>query len=219
MEEPMTRLLLTYGDSNTHGTPPITVPGRYERFGEDTRWPQVALGILGPEWRLAEEGLPGRTTAFPDPVMGRHMDGAEGLKIALQSHGPVNAMTLMLGTNDCKTRFGASAERIAAGVAGLLDIALGVEMQTRHGGFRVLLIAPPKILEQGPIADQFIGAASKSAALPEMLRDLAVARGIGFFDAGSVIGSSPTDGIHFDPEAHRVLGRALARAVAAFMEG
>ena len=62
--------------------------------------------------------------------------------------------------------FDRPVERIAAGIAALLDIALGIEMQTRHGGFRVLLIAPPKILEQGPIADQFIGAASKSAASP-----------------------------------------------------
>ena len=210
----MTRLLLTFGDSNTHGTPPITVPGRYERFGEDTRWPQVALAALGPDWRLAEEGLPGRTTCFADPVMGSHMEGSEGLKIALQSHGPIDAMTLMLGTNDCKARFGASAERIAAGMAGLLDIAMGVEMQTRHGGFKVLLIAPPPILEQGPIAGQFTGAAAKSTALAGALRDLARVREIGFLDAGAVIRSSQTDGVHFEPEAHRLLGAAVASALA-----
>ncbi|MCB2135484.1 MAG: SGNH/GDSL hydrolase family protein [Rhodobacteraceae bacterium] len=211
----MTRLLLCFGDSNTHGTPPIVVPGRYERFAEDTRWPQVALAALGPDWRLAEEGLPGRTTCFADPVMGSHMEGSEGLKIALQSHGPIDAMTLMLGTNDCKTRYGASAERIAAGVAGLLDIALGVEMQTRHGGFKVLLMAPPTILEQGPIADQFFGAVEKSAALAGALRKLAAARGIAFLDTGALIRSSPTDGVHFEPDAHRLLGAAVARAVTA----
>ena len=34
-----------------------------------------------------------------------------------------------------------------------------------------------------------------------------------FFDAGSVIVSSETDGIHFDPDAHRTLGEALAAEV------
>jgi lysophospholipase L1-like esterase len=46
--------------------------------------------------------------------MGAHMDGREGLRIALQSHGPLDAMTLMLGTNDVKTRFGATPEMVTA---------------------------------------------------------------------------------------------------------
>jgi lysophospholipase L1-like esterase len=207
-------LLLCFGDSNTHGSPPIVVRGQYQRFGPDTRWPRVAASLL-PGWEVAEEGLPGRTAQFPDPVMGSHMDGREGLKIALQSQGPLDAMTLMLGTNDIKTRFGATAEKITAGIAALLDIGLSEEMQTRHGGFRVLLNCPPPVLEQGPIAAEFWGAREVSLRLPALYARLAQARGCGFLDAGQVIEVSPTDGIHFEPDAHRRLGQAVAEAVRA----
>jgi lysophospholipase L1-like esterase len=209
----MTRTLLCFGDSNTHGSPPIVTRGEaYWRFDAHTRWTRVAAGLL-PDWDIVEEGLPGRTAQFPDPIMGTHMDGRDGLKIALQSHGPIDALTIMLGTNDTKTRFGATPERITAGIAGLLDIATSLEMQQRHGGFRVLVICPPPVLEQGPIMSEFTGAREKSLQLPALYRALAEARGAAFLDAGSVIEVSVTDGIHFEPEAHRRLGEAVAEAV------
>lgn len=206
--------LLCFGDSNTHGSPPIVERGEpHRRFGPDTRWPRVAAARL-PGWDLVEEGLPGRTAQFPDPVMGPHMDGREGLKIALQSHGPIDVLTVMLGTNDLKTRFGATPEVIAAGLAGLLDIAMGDEMQARHGGFKVLLICPPPVLEQGPIAAEFFGGRERSLRLPPLYEALAQMRGAGFLDAGQVIEVSPLDGIHYEAEAHRRLGEAVAEAVA-----
>jgi lysophospholipase L1-like esterase len=207
--------LMTFGDSNTHGTPPILVRGEYRRFDAATRWPTRAAAALGPGWTLAEEGLPGRTAQFPDPVMGDHMNGQTGLKIALQSHGPLDVMTLMLGTNDVKTRFGATPEQVTAGVAGLIDIALGIEMQTRHGGFRVLLICPPPVQEVGPIAGEFLGGAAKSRALAPLYAALAAARGLAFLDAGQVIETSPVDGIHYAPEQHAALARAVTAALSA----
>ncbi len=207
--------LLCFGDSNTHGSPPIEVRGEpYRRFDAQTRWPRVALSRL-PGWDLVEEGLPGRTAQFPDPLMGAHMDGRDGLKIALQSHGPIDVLTMMLGTNDVKTRFGATPEKVTAGIAGLVDLAQSIEMQARHGGFRILLICPPPVLEQGPIAGEFFGARAVSLALPPLYRRLAESRGCGFLDAGSVIEVSPQDGIHYDEAAHRRLGEAVAEAVQA----
>ena len=207
--------LLCFGDSNTHGTPPIVTRGLYQRYDAATRWPTLACARLGQGWQLAEEGLPGRTAQFDDPVMGAHMDGGIGLKIALNSHGPLDVMTLMLGTNDCKTRFGAAAETITAGIAGLLDYAQGAEMLARHPELKILLICPPNILEQGPIAHEMIGAAQKSAALPATFGALAKARGCGFLDANKYIESSPTDGIHFEREAHAALALAVADAIRA----
>lgn len=207
-------ILLAFGDSNTHGTPPLTDRGTYARFDARTRWPRVAQAALGPGWDLVEEGLPGRTAQFDDAVMDGIMNGQPALRQALQSHGPIDVLTVMLGTNDVKTRFGASAEAVMAGIAGLLDLALGQEMQARHGGFRLLLICPPPVLETGVLAGEFWGARVKSLALPSLLAALAAARGCGFLDAGRVIGVSPVDGVHFEPEAHRQLGVAVAEAVA-----
>ena len=86
-------------------------------------------------------------------------------------------------------------------------------MQARHGGFAILLVCPPPVLEQGPIAAQFYGAAARSRALPALYAALAQARGCAFLDAGTVIGVSPQDGVHFDEAAHATLAVAMTQAV------
>lgn len=212
---PDMKTILTFGDSNTHGTPPITDRAVYDRFGPDVRWPVLAARVLG--WTLVEEGLPGRTTMFADTVMGDIMDGRAGLKIALRSHGPIDVLTIMLGTNDVKTMFGATPETIVGGLASLLAIAHSDEMQLRHGGFKTLVICPPPVIEQGPIVDVFYGGGAKSLALPPLYAALAAHWGVGFLDAGAHIGVSPVDGVHFDAAGHAGLAQAVARAVAALL--
>lgn len=207
--------LLCYGDSNTHGTPPIAdMVERDPRYAPDVRWPGVCAATLGSDWTLIEEGLGGRTAQFPDPIMGDHMDGRLGLKIALNSHVPIDMLTIMLGTNDVKMRYGANPEAIAGGMAALLDIALQIDLQAKHGGFDILLICPPPVEEVGVLAGEFYGGAAKSRALPDLYRRLAEARGIGFLDAGACIAVSPVDGVHFDATAHAALAGAVAAAVA-----
>lgn len=206
-------VILCFGDSNTHGMAPMQGPADYRRFGAETRWPPRAAQALG--WELVEEGLPGRTAHFPDPVMGPHMDGCEGLKIALESHGPIDWLAIMLGTNDVKARFGASAEQITGGIAALMDIAQSPEMQARHAGFRILLICPPPVLEQGPIADQFYGGRKRSLELPLHYKALAAARGAAFLDAGQAMAVSPQDGVHYEPEGHAALAKAVVAALRA----
>lgn len=212
----MARTLLCFGDSNTHGSPPLVRLGEpHRRFDAGTRWTRVAHRLLGPEWELVEEGLPGRTAQFDDAVMGPHMNGQPGLKIALQSHGPIDVLTIMLGTNDTKACFGASPERITGGIASLLSIAFSLEMQERHGGFRVLLICPPPVEETGCLAGVFHGGRARSLALPPLYRAEAEAMGAAFLDAGEVLKVSPLDGVHYDEAGHAALGAAVARAVAA----
>lgn len=202
-------VILCFGDSNTHGTPPITELGRYERFGGGQRWPSLLTGH-----EVIEEGLPGRTAMYDDPVMGAHMNGQAGLKIALESHGPIDVLLLMLGTNDVKARFTSTPEQVVGGIASLLDIAQHRLMQERHGGFQTLLICPPPVVEVGPIRHEFWGGAARSSALAPMYQALATARGIGFLDAGAVIAVSPIDGVHFGIEAHAKLAMAVQEKLA-----
>ncbi|MFC3181719.1 SGNH/GDSL hydrolase family protein [Cypionkella sinensis] len=203
----MMPVVMCFGDSNTHGTPPIVDLARYERYGAGVRWPSRVQAALG--WEVVEEGLPGRTAQFDDPIMGAHMNGQAGLKIALESHGPLDLLVLMLGTNDVKARFTATPEAVVGGIAGLLDIAQHRLMQERHGGFKILLVCPTPVVEVGPIKDEFWGGAARSQALAPMYAALAAARGIAFLDAGQVIKVSPLDGVHFDEGEHAKLAEAV----------
>ena len=209
----MSHTLLVFGDSNSHGSPPIVNPGEYLRFDTAIRWPRVMARALGEGWCVIEEGLPGRTTQFDDPVMGAHMNGQTGLKIALESHGPIDLLVIMLGTNDAKTRFNPTPERIVAGVAGLIDIALSEPMQIRHDGFEILVICPPPVEEVGPIAGEFLGGAAVSAGVAPVLEAHCAARGTAFLDAGTVIEVSGQDGIHLEPDAHQALGLIVAKTI------
>lgn len=204
-------LVMCFGDSNTYGTPPIVDLNVHTRFDAQTRWPRLMAQAAQVD--LIEEGLPGRTTMFDDPIMGAHMNGQSGLKMALESHGPLDLLVIMLGTNDVKARFTATGEAVQGGMSSLLDIAQHRIMQARHGGFQTLIIAPPPVLEQGPIRYEFFGGAARSAQLAALYADLARARDVHFMDAGAHISVSAVDGVHFDAPAHAVLAAAVAAKV------
>ena len=145
--------------------------------------------------------------------MGPHMNGWMGLKIALSTHGPIDLLTIMLGTNDCKALFGNSARDILGGIAGLLEISQNSDLQSRHGGYKTLLIAPPPIVVTGHLSTSFYGADHLSEQLGDLYSEIAIHRGIEFFDAGKIIATSTVDGVHFENEAHQALGAALAKKI------
>ncbi|TPE52025.1 SGNH/GDSL hydrolase family protein [Amaricoccus solimangrovi] len=209
-----TRTVMCYGDSNTHGTMPMASLQDMGRFGPETRWPGVLAAALGDRWRVVEEGLPGRTTVFPDPIGGAHRDGLAVLPALLESHRPLDLVAIMLGTNDMKQRFQMpvveAADAVLALVAAVRTSTAGVD----GGAPAVLLIAPPPVLEAGCLGEIFTGGAEKSKRLGAIYAEAAKRAGVAFLDAGEVIGSSPVDGVHFDAEAHARLGQAVAEAIA-----
>ncbi len=211
------RTILCYGDSNTYGTAPMEHLDDDRRFGPGgtgggERWVSVMRAQLGADWWVVEEGLPGRTTVLDDPIEGIYKNGLTYLTPCLESHRPVDVVTIALGTNDLKARFGMPAGDIAAG-AGILVETVAKALAVFGQSAKVLLIAPPPILEVGCLADMFAGGAAKSRSFATYYKTVATRLGAGFLDAGSVIGSSKTDGIHFDLPEHRKLGQAVAAAV------
>ena len=204
--------VLCFGDSNTYGTPPMKDPSEEARFDVETRWPGVMRTRLGAGWHVVEEGLPGRTTVLDDPIEGWHKNGRRYLLACLESHRPLDVVAIMLGTNNLKARFRQPAEDIAASV----EILAGIVKSTSNWGRpapRLLIVCPPPILVSGWIGSMFAGGDETSRRLPPLYRSVADRVGAGFFDAGTVIVSSPVDGIHFEPGEHRKLGEALAGVV------
>lgn len=203
------RIVLCYGDSNTWGSDPET----RERFGPDVRWPGVLARELGEGFRVIEEGLSGRTTLWEDPIEGSYKDGRAYLTPCLESHKPIDLVTIMLGTNDLKERFASSASDIAQGAASLAEMALRSGCGPGGGAPAVILISPPAVGRLTDMAEMFRGAEEKSRRFPAHYRRFAEQHGCGFLDAAKVIASSDIDGIHLEAEAHRRLGEAVATRV------
>ncbi len=211
----MTRTLLCYGDSNTHGTMPMAKLEDMGRYGRDLRWPGVLAAELGAGWQVIEEGHPGRTTVHPDPVSGVHKNGIAVLPAVLESHRPIDLVVLMLGTNDTKARFQVPPVEIAVSIEKLVLAIRQSFCGPEAGAPAVLVVCPPPVLEAGCLAEIFEGGAARSARLAGFLEPIARRQGAAFLDAGKVIASSPLDGVHFDAAEHGKLGRAVAGAVRA----
>lgn len=208
----MTRTLLCYGDSNTHGTKPMRTLDDLGRFDRKTRWTGQLQALL-PDWHVIEEGHPGRTTVHDDPIEGPHRNGLTVLPSILESHREIDAVILMLGTNDLKGRFSLNATDIALALEKLVLLIRASLVGPGQTAPKVLLVAPPPILEVGPIGEIFWGGAAKSRDLGARIAVSAQRVGVPFLDAGTLIEVSPVDGIHYDEPAQAILARAFAAAV------
>ena len=209
----MTRTILCYGDSNTHGTPPMRDIDDTRRHPRHIRWPGAMAAKLGDAFEVIEEGHGGRTTVHPDPYDGAHRSGAMILPAILESHRPLDAVILMLGTNDLKGMFNVSPFEIGLSIGKLTQTiqtsACGPDGSAPH----VLIVAPPPIIETGFLADMYRGGADKSRELARQFETTAKRCGTEFFDAGTLVNVDPQEGIHFDAENHIALGNALAGKV------
>jgi len=199
------RTILCFGDSNTHGTIPMPTLEGLGRFGHEGRWPSVMAAALGAGHEVINEGHPGRTTVLDDPMEGEYRSGLRVLPALLESHQPLDMMILKLGTNDLKNCFHVSAADIAFFLDRLVRVVQGFD-----AGVKVMVVAPPPILEVGCLAEMFAGAAAKSQGMAAAIRAMTERMGVGFFDAGGVIKVSPVDGIHYEAADQVALGRALA---------
>jgi lysophospholipase L1-like esterase len=207
------KVLVCFGDSNTHGTAPMADLDDMGRFGPDERWTGLLARDLGPQWLLHEEGLPGRTTVHPDPIEGDHLSGFAAVPIIVGTHTPIDAMVLMLGTNDLKQRFSVGPFDIAAGVDRLIETITTLCSASERRMPKILVVAPPPIIETGCLADMFAGGQVKSEALASHLQRVAERRKVAFLNAGDHIQVSRLDGVHFDADQHRVLAKVIGEGI------
>jgi lysophospholipase L1-like esterase len=213
------RRVLCFGDSNTWGFVPVQTPPS-TRYPRAERWPHVMAAALGDDVTVIEEALNGRTTDAADPqhpaLGGAGLDGHAFLPAALASHLPLDALVVMLGTNDTKAHLARTPERIAAGAKRLLDCARVLDggIGTGYANPLLLLICPPPLGQLSPhFVPVFAGGVEKSRALPPLYAAAARAAGAGFLDAATVIATDGVDGVHFSAEMQRRLGLAVAEVL------
>ncbi|KPK11683.1 MAG: hydrolase [Anaerolineae bacterium SG8_19] len=206
------KTILCYGDSNTWGY----MPGTGERFPADMRWTGVLQRELSDDYQIIEEGLNGRTIVWDDPIEG-YKNGKDYLIPCLESHRPIDAVVMMLGTNELKLRFSLSAYDIAEGVRVLVDIVQNSEAGPDGCSPGLLLVAPPPVAKLTEYAEMFEGAEAKSRRFGEHYRRIADEEGCDFFDTSGLIVSSDIDGIHLEEGEHQKLGKAVAKVIRKIM--
>lgn len=203
------KTLVCFGDSNTYGTPPLEALGESRRYPMQERWPGILRASLGEGWHVVEEGLPGRTTVHDDPIEGAHKNGLTVLPALLESHSPIDLISVMLGTNDLKARFSVGAEDIGFSLERLLGTILASGAGPDGKPPAVLLIAPVPIREVGLLEPMFRGGAAKSRDLGRVCAEVATRSGVGFLDAGAWAETDPGEGIHLSVAAHAGLAKAV----------
>ena len=212
-DENFKKSILCYGDSNTWGYIPASDGQRYPNY---VRWPGVLSKLLRTNYRIIEEGLNGRTTAFDDPLSpaGVERNGRKMIGAVMESHKPLDLVIIMLGTNDLKKRFALPAVDIASGVEMLLDAASKPEYGPVGSGKppEMLVICPPSIWEvAGFPGPTFKDGREKSQELRSTFHRMSKKTGVPLLYAEDFIHSDPADGIHLSEESHGILGQEVAK--------
>jgi lysophospholipase L1-like esterase len=206
--------ILCYGDSNTFGWD----PEKACRPEIDKRWPGVLAKKLGNGYHVIEEGLPGRTTVFYDPAMDL-ISGLDYLYPCLYSHQPLDIIIIMLGTNDLKYMFNASALDFSLGLERIIKTVLYFESDLSEMHPKLFLISPVHIIDpKAQFIDMFRDAEKKSPELAAYVKTLADEYGALYLNAADIIKPSPADGIHFNTAAHKALGERVAQMILEVLE-
>ena len=197
--------ILCFGDSNTYGYTPDT----HTRYDYNTRW----TGILNKTvqkygYNVIEEGLCGRTTIFSDNVR-PDRNGSEVLPSLLKNNYPLEYITIMLGTNDCKTKFNSTAEIIGDGIEILIN-----QVKVFDSNTKILLISPiflaDGVGEKGYDEEFDRNGVEVSKQLKSVYKSIADKYDCMFLAASDYAYPDDSDREHMNIEGHKSLAKAVA---------
>ena len=203
--------ILCFGDSNTWGYSPVDG----KRYPLDIRWTGVLQKSLGADYRVIEEGLNGRTTFINEGEDARPFrSGSDVLPFLLESHRPLDLVTIMLGTNDLKVEFDLSVEEIAQGAKDLCEMVINSEYLVENPP-QILLISPTLIGSTiMPDEEEFFEQArEKSLQFAEHYEKVASGLGVHFLDAAKIVTASEGEGVHWDADQHVKFGEELSARI------
>lgn len=219
------KTVLCFGDSNTNGCNPAFDIRNWEpdweekgpvRYPREVRWTGVLAEMLGPEYYVIEEGLPGRTTMYEDPTS-PYRKGSDYIVPCMQTHAPIDLLVVMLGTNDVKAMFTPSEPTIGAGLEEFMRIIKNPALWDGKNNGKILLVAPPPIGEQistSPFYGMFDETSVRvSKKFDRIYKGVARVMECEYLNAGEYIQSSPLDSIHFSKEDHQKLAEAMCKKI------
>lgn len=215
---PHATTILCYGASNTYGQK----PDRSGRYAANERWTGILQNALGSTFYIIEEGLNGRTTDLEHPNPTKpNRNGLTYFKACLESHMPLSAIIVMLGTNDLKTTYNRSAQDIAEALRHYPEYVRELCTVRSLPVPKVILVSPPYMDSQ---ASQFINSMptagiydetsdQKSHELGKFIEHVALETDSLFLDAGPITHTGE-DGCHLDASSHTTLAAALQKLIA-----
>ena len=202
--------VVCFGDTNTWGYDNSTG----ERLAYNDRWTGILSEILGAEFRVIEEGQPGRATT-EDPVE-KGKNARDHIIPCLESHEPIDIFVMMLGQPDLKQRFSLTACDISMGVESIARCVLSSTAGPAHKPPKLLIISPVRVGDLlGSVMENWFDAsdaAERSAQLPALYREVADKLGAAFLDA-SMAARTAADAIHMENSSHRTFAEAVAEKV------
>ena len=92
--------ILIYGDSNTWGDNLFL--GR--RIDDDKQWANILQRKLGSEYKVIQEGLPGRIAGNFD-MEEPFKNGKDSFLSIYKSHAPIDILIIALGSNDLQIKY------------------------------------------------------------------------------------------------------------------
>ena len=194
--------ILAFGDSNTWGL----IPGTDKRYPWGVRWTSLVQEKLE-NHRIIEEGLCGRTTVFDDKLR-PFRNGAEVLPLSIETNYPLDAAIIMLGTNDCKKIFNASAHVIGKG----LELCIS-ELEKSLAPEKILVISPIVLGDEvwRPEKDPEFDETSilTSRQLKKEYEAIALRHGNQFLAASDYTKASIIDDEHLSEDGHRILAEVV----------
>lgn len=213
--------ILCYGDSNTWGN---IANSEYlcnkvllhKRFEYGKRWTSILQNILGNSYYVIESGLNGRTTFFDEKNSERpSRNGLLTLPVTLDTHYPIDLVIFMLGTNDLKTEFNASLEKITDGMKELVILTQNSYFGKNYNSPKILIMSPPQICESAILKENNVfdkSSIQKSHQISSYYSKLAKEYNCEFLDTKNFVSVSE-DGIHIDLPSQKKLAEVLAQIV------
>lgn len=190
------RRMLCLGCSNTYGYDPHAPLS--SRYPPEVRW-TGRLQAAG--WQVLNRGMNG--SMVPAPGEARVFADLIG---SLQ---PLDAVTLMFGTNDVLQ--GGSAQAVGERMAQFLRAIRESAAQAK-----LILIAPPPVTYGDWVQAESVIRASE--ALAACYRQIAEKEDVRFADAGQWGIPLAFDGVHFTPEGHAAFFTGLDQLLEKIME-
>lgn len=198
------KTIVCYGDSNTWGN----IPGTFDRYPRSKRWPYILQNLLGENFEVVSEGLPARTFVVIEDEKPYH-SGITQLKSILKTHKPIDAIVVMLGTNELKDRFNLTSKDVTK------HLEQTIKLIQEENIKNILIICPPHVadIEEGILRSDFIKNKDEIKKYPELFDKIAKEYKCSFLNANDFITSSKIDGFHLDPKAHQKLAEVLKEQI------